>query len=101
MSCLGLALLGSVSLFAISVSLINCKYFVEQMEMCLLLCFVKGTVSVAKNGNPPGCCTNFINPSVRAACICTVQFAQAFQSVSSGLESFLCGYGFGLQQSWK
>jgi len=30
--------------------------------------------------------------------ICTVQFALAFQSANSGLESWLCGYGFGLQQ---
>jgi len=30
--------------------------------------------------------------------ICTVQFALAFRSVSSGLELLLRGYGFGPQQ---
>jgi len=33
--------------------------------------------------------------------MCTVQFVRTFQSASSGLKSLLCGFGFGLQQSWK
>jgi len=37
--------------------------------------------------------------SVHASRKCTFQFALAFQSASTGLESLPCGYGFGPHQS--
>jgi len=37
--------------------------------------------------------------STHAGRIRTAQFVLAFQSVSTGLESLPCGYGFGPQQS--
>jgi len=43
----------------------------------------------------------FRKPFVHVVRICTVQFARAFQSVSSGMESLLCGYDSEPPQSWK